>query len=234
VAGALLLAGAGVGAWLLPRYVDPALPQAEIVAATERTDELVATDPRCPDDVVQEQGGTFTCTATVVGRQITCTVTRTDDTGTAVHRRPGAAHARPGRRGRADHRRTRTELGVEPTDVQCPIPMSTSTATALSPARRSCRTSRSPTRSPRSTASGRCRSRTPACSGPPTSPASSGQRSPRPWGRTIVAECGQAGQTVIVNEPGDTIDCRAFPAAEPSRVVPIPIKVDRSGQPYPA
>jgi len=53
-------------------------------------------------------------------------------------------------------------------------------------------------------------------------------------GVPVVAECGTPGQTLIVNEPDTRIECRAWATANPGRVIPIPIKVDRSGTAYPA
>ena len=85
-AGVVLLAAVGVGGWFLlrPRYVDPEIAKAEIVRVTQQTDELAATDVRCPTDAEQEQGATFTCTATVVEKQITYTVTQNDGEGKAL------------------------------------------------------------------------------------------------------------------------------------------------------
>jgi hypothetical protein len=235
VAGVVLVAAAGVGGWLLlrPRYVDPALAQAEVVAATQKTDELAATDVTCPDDAVQQQGGTFTCTATVVGRTISYTVTQTDDTGTAFTVRYDRPVLDPAAVAEQIVSSTRAELGVAPTDVQCPEDVhfdrnATFTCTAkLESQALNYVLTQTDGLGAVSVAHGRVLKTTELT-------AQVGGELSKGAGVPVVAECGAPGQTLIVNEPDTRIECRAWATANPGRVVPIPIKVDRSGTAYPA
>lgn len=235
VAGVVLLAGAGVGGWLLlrPRYVDPAIASAEIVRATQQTDELAATDVRCPEDAVQKRGSTFTCTATVVGKQITYTVQQNDDKGTALSVR----YERP-TLDVADVQEeivstTRKDVGVAPTDVTCPDNVhydrnATFTCTAkLEDQPLNYTITQTDGVGGVSVAHGRVLKNAEIS-------AKLSQLLTQAVGTTIVAQCGATGQTVIVNEPGTPIDCRAAPTADPSRIVTIPILVDRSGALSPA
>ena len=235
VAGVVLLAAAGVGGWLLlrPRHVDPELAKAEIVAATQKTDELAATDVSCPDDAVQEQGGTFTCTATVVGKKISYTVSQTDETGKAFTVRYDRPVLDP--TGVADQivSSTRTEFGVAPTDVQCPKDVhydknATFTCTAkLENQSLNYVLTQTDGLGAVSVAHGRVLKMTELT-------AQVGGELSKGAGQPVVAECGAPGQTLIVNEPDTRIECRAWATASPGRVIPIPIKVDRSGTAYPA
>lgn len=233
VAGVVLLAAAGVGAWLLlrPRYVDPALAKAEVVAATQKTDELAATDVTCPDDAVQEQGGTFTCTATVVGRKISYTVSQSDDTGKAFTVRYDRPVLDPAAVADQIVSSTRTEFGVAPTDVQCPKDVhfdknATFTCTAkLDNQGLNYVLTQTDGLGAVSVAHGRVLKMAELS-------AQVGGELTKGAGVPVVAECGTPGQTLLVNEPDTRIECRAWATASPGRVVPIPIKVDRSGTAY--
>jgi hypothetical protein len=83
IIGALvLIGGAVVGAILLlsPKYLDAAKLQ-DLIASSTKDAGAEATGIACPTDVEPQKGGTFTCTATVDGQQVSYTVTQTDDQG---------------------------------------------------------------------------------------------------------------------------------------------------------
>jgi hypothetical protein len=233
--GVVLLAAVGASGWLLlrPQHVDPELAKAEVVAATEKTDELAATDVQCPDDAVQEQGGTFTCTATVVGRQISYTLSQSDATGRAFTVRYDRPVLDAGAVADQIVSSTKTEFGVAPTDVQCPKDVhydknATFTCTAkLEDQPLSYVLTQTDGLGAVTVAHGRVL-KVAALSAQIGTELTKGARVP------VVAECGQAGQTLIVNEPGARIECRAWPTANPGRIIPIPVTVDRSGTAYPA
>jgi hypothetical protein len=83
IIGALvLIGGAVVGAIVLfsPKYLDAAKLQ-DLIASSTKDAGAEATGISCPTDIEPQKGGTFTCTATVDGQQVTYTVTQTDDKG---------------------------------------------------------------------------------------------------------------------------------------------------------
>jgi hypothetical protein len=233
--GVVLLAAVGVGGWLLlrPRYVDPELAKAEVVEVTRKTDELAATDVRCPSDVEQGQGRSFTCTATVVGKQVTYTVQQNDDEGTSFSVRYDRPVLDPVAVQQEITESTRTEIGVAPTEVTCPDDVhydenATFTCTAkLEGQPLTYTVTQTDGLGAVSVAHGRVLKNAEIAQ-------KIADELTKQVGAPIVVQCGPEGQTVVVNEPGQQIECRASAVADPSKVVPIPVLVDRSGTVYPA
>ena len=128
---------------------------------------------------------------------------------------------------------TRTELGVEPTDVTCPADVhydksATFTCTAtLQNQPLSYTVTQTDGLGAVSLAHGRVLKNAEIAQ-------KIADELTKQVGSPIVVQCGPVGQTVLVNEPGTPIDCRASATANPSNVVPIPVQVDRSGTVYPA
>ncbi|MGY1705367.1 DUF4333 domain-containing protein [Geodermatophilus sp. SYSU D00697] len=83
IAGVLVVAGLVVGGLLLfgPRTLDTAEVERQIAALTEEQVGVAAADVSCPEDVDAEAGGTFSCTGTLDGQEVSFTVEQIDDEG---------------------------------------------------------------------------------------------------------------------------------------------------------
>ncbi|WP_448624698.1 DUF4333 domain-containing protein [Geodermatophilus sp. URMC 64] len=79
----VLIGGLAVGAILLfgSKTLDRGDAEQQVSAASEQLIGAPAEGVSCPADVEVEQGGTFTCTATLEGQDISFTVTQKDDQG---------------------------------------------------------------------------------------------------------------------------------------------------------
>ena len=82
-AGLVVLVGLGVGALVLfgTKTIERSSVESEIVRLTQEQAGVAPTDVRCPENVEVAAGGTFNCTATLDGQQITYTVKQQDDRG---------------------------------------------------------------------------------------------------------------------------------------------------------
>ena len=83
IAVLVVLGGLGAGALHLfgTRTVEPASVQREIVRITENAVQVTPADVRCPEGIVMQAGGTFTCTAMVDSDAVTYWVQQNDDQG---------------------------------------------------------------------------------------------------------------------------------------------------------
>ncbi|MGY1688693.1 DUF4333 domain-containing protein [Geodermatophilus sp. SYSU D01105] len=83
IVGVLVAAGLVVGGLFLfgPRTLDTAEVERQIAALTEEQVGVAASDVSCPEDVEAAAGGTFPCTGTLDGQEVSFTVEQTDDEG---------------------------------------------------------------------------------------------------------------------------------------------------------
>jgi cytoskeletal protein RodZ len=83
VGAVVLIGGLVVGAIFLfgSKTLDQGDAEQQVSAASEQLTGTAVADVSCPADVEVEQGGTFTCTATLEGQDISFTVTQKDDEG---------------------------------------------------------------------------------------------------------------------------------------------------------
>ena len=194
---------------------------------TEQNEKVAPTGIQCPSDVPFEAGRTFTCTATLMGKPISYTITQNDDKGavTINYRRPVLD---PASLQKEVVRVTVNEVAVEPTAVQCPSDVkfekgATFTCSAtLQGQPLTYRITQTDGEGGLNIAHDR------VLSVNEVSDQLTAQLT-RDVGEEVVAVCGTDGQTVIVNAPGTPINCGAANAANPDRNAPVTVQVDGNG-----
>ncbi|MDN5861186.1 MAG: DUF4333 domain-containing protein [Pseudonocardia sp.] len=225
----VLLGLVGAGAWIFlsPSYVDPETVAKEITRITEQNDKETPTGIQCPSDVPFETGATFTCTATLLGKPVTYTITQNDDKGavTINYLRPVLD---PAAVAKEIVRVTVNEVAVEPTDVQCPseVKFEQGATFTCSASLQGQPLTYSITQTDGDGGLNIAHDR--VLSATEVSDELAAQLT-RDIGEQIVAACGADGQTVIVNAPGEPIRCGAANAANPDRNAPVIVNVDQNG-----
>jgi hypothetical protein len=225
----VLLVGLAAGAFFLlaKRSVDPDTVAKEIVRVTQENDKAVPTDVRCPDDVPFETGRTFTCTGTLLGKQITYTITQKDDQGavTINYQRPVLD---PVGLQKEIVRVTVSEVAVEPTGVQCPSDVRFEKGATFTCSATLQGQPLNYTITQTDGEGGLNIAHDRVLTAKEVSDELAAALS-KDVGEDIAAVCGSDGQTVLVNVPGTPIRCGAANAANPDRNAPVSVTVDQNG-----
>lgn len=230
IAGVVLLGAIGAGLWfflIANRHLDPMTVESEIVRVTQENDKTAPTGVTCPDDVPFESGRTFTCTATLLNKPVTYTITQTNDDGAVTIRYPRPV-LDPASVSKEVVLVTQTQTGVAPDGVQCPSDVRFQKGGTFT-------CSATIEQQPLSYAitqtddnGGLSIAYTRVLEIASLNDALSSRLS-TDVGENIVAVCGADGQTVLVNEPGTTIRCGAANAVDPTRNAPVLVTVDQAG-----
>ncbi|MGI5131904.1 DUF4333 domain-containing protein [Pseudonocardia sp. CA-107938] len=230
IAAVVLVLGAlGAGAWFLLSHasIDPDTVAKEISRVSQENDKAAPTDIRCPDDVPFEKGRTFTCTGTLLGKQTTYTITQNDDKGaiTINYQRPVLD---PAQLQKEIVRVTSSEVAMNPTDVQCPsdIRFEKGAAFTCSATLDGQQLKYTITQTDGQGGLNIAHDRVLKAKEVADELAATLSKD---VGENIVAVCGADGQTVLVNPPGQPIQCGAANAAHPDRNAPVSVTVDQNG-----
>lgn len=219
----------GAGAWFLlsNRTVDPDTVAKEISRVTEANEKMTPTDIRCPDDVPFEKGRTFTCTGTLLDKQLTYTITQNDDKGavTINYQRPVLD---PVALQKEIVRVTVSEVAVEPTGVQCPSDIRFAKGATFTCSATLQGQPLNYTITQTDGQGGLNIAHDRVLSAKEVGDQLTATLT-RDVGEDVVAVCGTDGQTVIVNAPGQPIRCGAANAANPDRNAPVTVTVDQNG-----
>jgi hypothetical protein len=225
----VVLGGIGAGLFVLlgPSYVDPETVSKEIVRITEQNDKVTPTGIQCPDDVPFETGRTFTCTATLMNKPVTYTITQNDDKGavTINYRRPVLD---PASVQKEVVRITVNEVSVEPPGVQCPSDVKFEKGNTFTCSATLQGQPLTYTITQTDGEGGLNIAHDRVLSVKEVSDELAAQLT-RDVGEKVVAVCGTDGQTVIVNTPGTAINCGAANAANPDRNAPVTVQIDKDG-----
>lgn len=83
IVGVLVLAGLGVGAFILlsPSYLNTGEVQSQVTSYLKTQTGVSPTDVQCPSNIEAKSGSTFKCSASLEGQPVTLTIKQTNDSG---------------------------------------------------------------------------------------------------------------------------------------------------------